>query len=270
MTPFTAHQALPYLIQYREKSPLIHCLTNDVVQNFTANLLLASGGVPAMIPAVEEAAEFTTIASALLINVGTVTTQMAEAMLLSAKTAHDTGTPWVLDPVAIGPALYFRSGVVHDLLTFKPTVIRGNPAEILVLAGKEASAQGPDSKESIEAGLQAAKEVAREFKTIVAVTGEKDYITDGERGYIVEGGTALLTKITGAGCALSALVAGFIGSSMDTLEATAAASFYLKMAGEWAEKASAGKGSGSFAVAYLDAISQIMPEDLLALSEETQ
>lgn len=268
LIPFSALNALPYLIEYREKSPLVHCLTNDVVQNFTANLLLASGAVPAMIPAIEEAAEFTTISSALLINVGTLTKPAAETMLLSAKTAYETGTPWVLDPVAIGPALYYRSSVVHELLAFKPAVIRGNPAEILVLAGEDASAQGPDSCESVERAYKAAKVVARELKTVVVVTGETDYITNGERTYSISGGTEKLTKITGAGCSLSALVAGFIGSSIDLLEAAATACFYVKLAGERADVASKERGLGTFAVEYLNAISLITPEELLAISKE--
>ena len=84
MVPFSALNAIPYLMEYQEKSPLVHCMTNDVVQNFTANLLLATGGSPAMIPDIEECAEFTEVASALLINVGTLTKIQAEAMLHSA------------------------------------------------------------------------------------------------------------------------------------------------------------------------------------------
>lgn len=265
MVPFSALNAIPYLMEYQEKSPLVHCMTNDVVQNFTANLLLATGGSPAMIPDIEECAEFTEVASALLINVGTLTKIQAEAMLHSAKEAMVTGTPWVLDPVGIGPTLYFRTKIVNQLLTYRPTVIRGNIAEIMVLAGVDAAVKGVDSQESGDDVAQYAEMVAREFQTIVVMTGEVDYITDGSRGYTVSAGTTLLTRVTGTGCSLSALVAGMIGSTPDTLEAAATACYLVALAGEFAaEKAT---GMGSFALQYLDEISNMTPERLLEIAK---
>lgn len=266
MVPFSALNAIPYLMEYQEKSPLIHCMTNDVVQNFTANLLLATGGSPAMIPDIQECAEFTEIASSLLINVGTLTQPRAEAMFHSAKQAMVTGTPWVLDPVGIGAALYFRTKIVHELLAYRPTVIRGNIAEIKVLAGVDAAAKGVDSHESSRDAAQYAEAVARALKTIVVMTGEIDYITDGSRGYTISVGTPLLTRVTGTGCSLSALVAGMIGATVDTLEAAATACYLVALAGEIAaEKVT---GIGSFAVQYLDEISNLSPERLLEIAKK--
>lgn len=261
---FSALNAIPYWMEYQEKSPLVHCMTNHVVQNFTANVILATGGSPAMIPDIQECAEFTEISSALLVNVGTLTEVASKAMLHSAEAANTTGTPWVLDPVGIGPALYYRTKIVSELLQYKPTIIRGNPAEIMVLAGANAKSQGVDSQEDVEAAFEYADKVARDFGTIVAMTGRFDYITNGDKSYVVSVGTEMLTKVTGTGCALSALVAAIAGSTQDTLEAAATACYIVALCGQNAAKTA--KGLGSFAIDYLDELSQMTPEKLMEIA----
>ncbi|WP_051396014.1 hydroxyethylthiazole kinase [Ignatzschineria larvae DSM 13226] len=265
LIPFSAMNAVPYWLMYQEKSPLVHCMTNHVVQNFTANVLLATGGSPAMVPSIEECGDFTTIASALLINVGTITAATAEAMLASAKVAYETGTPWVLDPVAIGPALYYRTEIVAQLLQYKPTVIRGNVAEIKTLAGEAAQSKGVDSQEDFSEAVIYAEQVARELNTVVAMTGRHDIITDGQKTYEVSIGTEQLTKVTGTGCSLSALVAGLIGASQDVVEAAATACYVVSLAGVRAAEKS--EGMGSFAVSYLDELSLINADSLFALAQ---
>ncbi len=263
--PFSALNAIPYFMEYQDKAPLVHCMTNHVVQNFTANVLLATGGSPAMIPDIEECGEFTAVASSLLINVGTLTQRAAEAMLHSAQVADETGTPWVLDPVGIGPALYYRTGIVNQLLQFNPTVIRGNPSEIMVLAGVEAKSKGVDSQEDAKAVFEYAEKVARDFKTVVVMTGSEDIITDGDKSYIVSVGTEKLTKVTGTGCSLSALVAGMISATEDVLEAAATACYLVALSGEYAAEKS--NGLGSFAVQYLDELSLMSSEKLLEIAK---
>ena len=68
------------LTKMRREVPLVHCITNHVVTNFTANVLLSAGAAPAMIHDPEEAALFAGVASALLVNVGTLEREQAEAM----------------------------------------------------------------------------------------------------------------------------------------------------------------------------------------------
>lgn len=254
-TPFTLEEATPHIRHLQTTHPLVHCLTNTVVQNFTANVLLAIQASPAMIPAIEEIEDFSRVASALLINVGTIENHSAQSMLLAAKNARTIGLPWVLDPVAIG-IVTFRTELVRSLLPFKPTVIRGNPSEILFLRGEQASAQGADSYDSSLAALPAAQHLAREHQAIVAVTGEVDFITNGETTYSVPGGDVRLTRVTGTGCSLSAMAAAFIGSAKtsDHLAAVATACFMMKKAGE---NAASAQGMGSFAVSLLDALSTI-------------
>lgn len=258
-TLFTLEDASPHIKRLQEARPLVHCLTNSVVQNFTANVLLAIQASPAMIPAIEEIEDFSRVANALLINVGTIESHSAQSMAFAAQNAHTHGLPWVLDPVAIG-IVAFRTELVRSLLPSKPTAIRGNPSEILFLSGQQSSAQGADSYDSSLAALPAARNLARKHQTIIAVTGEVDYITNGDTTYSVPGGDLRLTRVTGTGCSLSAMVAAFIGSADEKhhLEAVATACYMMKKAGEHAASA---QGMGSFAVSLLDALSN-MGEDI--------
>ncbi|OCG45278.1 hydroxyethylthiazole kinase [Gilliamella sp. Choc5-1] len=250
--PFQTAQAITFINHIKQQCPLVHCITNDVVQNFTANVLLAIGASPAMIIAEQEVESFVTIADSLLINIGTIHNSTANSMLLAAKKAQQTQTPWVLDPVAVGPSLSYRTDIAHQLLSFNPTVIRGNASEILALNGQNASSKGPDSQDSTQSALNTAKALAQQYQTIVAMTGDVDYITDGNTTYSITGGDVALTKVTGTGCSLSAMVAAFIANSPDPLQATASACLMMKKAGELANKQ---QGLGTFAVSILDQLS---------------
>lgn len=242
------------LTKLRASSPLTHCITNLVVTGFTANVLLAIGASPAMVVASEEVEEFAALADGLLVNVGTVTTSDAEAMNKAARSARSAGTPWVLDPVAVGP-LRFRTELVVRLLDHKPSIIRGNASEILALAGGSGGGRGADStSESFEA-VQAARELAHRAGSVVAVSGAVDYVTDGEDVIAVPGGHELLTRVTGSGCALGAVMAAFLGVSHSPLDAAVAASAVFAAAGERA--AAESEGPGGLAVTLLDELHRI-------------
>jgi hydroxyethylthiazole kinase len=237
------------LARLRERAPLTHCLTNAVVQNFTANVLLAAGAAPAMVPAAEEAGDFARVADALLVNVGTITAPDAEAMRIAVAAAREAHTPWVLDPVAVG-ALTLRTSLAVELLAQSPTIVRGNPSEILALAGEAGGGRGVDSTAGVQEAVGAARELSRRVGTVVAVSGVVDHVTDGRAVVTVPGGDVLLTKVTGAGCALGALMAAFCAVCATPLDAAVAASRLMAGAAERAA-ANAG-GPGSFAVALLD------------------
>ncbi|EOW6836058.1 hydroxyethylthiazole kinase [Klebsiella pneumoniae] len=231
----------------RAHSPLVHCMTNDVVQTFTANVLLAVGASPAMVIDPREAAQFAAIADALLINVGTLTEDRA-----AVEHARQAGKPWTLDPVAVG-ALTVRTAFCHELLALQPATIRGNASEILALAGMSAGGRGVDTTDTAAAALPAAQALARRLATVVAVTGEVDYVTDGERVLSVAGGNPLMTRVVGTGCALSAVVAASAALPGNRLENVAAACGLMKQAGEIAARQG---GPGSFIPAFLDALYQ--------------
>jgi hydroxyethylthiazole kinase len=247
----------------RDSAPLVHCLTNTVVQTITANALLAVGAAPAMVDDPAEAGEFAAVASAVLVNVGTVHQRTAEAMRLAARTAGSAGTPWVLDPVAVG-GLTFRTELAGDLVQLRPSVVRGNASEVLALAGAGAGGRGVDSTATPEDALAAASELARRSGAVVAVSGPVDVVTDGERVLRIGGGSPLLTRTTGAGCALGAIVAAYVAATGDPLLGTVAAHAHVAVAAEAA--AQVADGPGTFAVRWLDALDAV-DGDVLARVE---
>jgi hydroxyethylthiazole kinase len=243
----------------RDTPPLVQCLTNIVVAQWTANTLLAAGAAPAMVDNPHEAGAFAGIAGAVLINLGTPYEDTADAMRAAVSSSAAAGTPWVLDPVAAG-ALRWRTDLALELLeTAAPRVIRGNASEILALAGG-VGGKGVDSVDSPDAALQTAKRLALRYGTTVAVSGPVDHITDGERVCRVFNGDPLMTRVTGVGCALGALMAAFAATVGDGLLAATAATGLLTVAADAAARSA--RGPGSFAVALLDELAAIGPEDL--------
>lgn len=239
------------LHHFRTRSPLTHCMTNDVVQTFTANVLLALGASPAMVIEAEEAEQFAAVADALLINVGTLTAPRAQAMRRAIERAVAAGKPWTLDPVAVG-ALAYRTRFCQQILSLKPAAIRGNASEILALAGMSAGGRGVDTTDTASNALPAAIALARQTNAIVAVTGEVDYVTDGQRTQTITGGDVMMTRVVGTGCALSAVVAASCSLPGDRLDNVVAACGFMKQAGSVAVKQS--HGPGSFASAFIDAL----------------
>lgn len=230
-------------------------MTNAVVMNFTANALLACGCAPAMVDIPEEAGAFTGVASALLINLGTPYAQQRQAMLESAPVAAESGTPWVLDPVAVG-ALPVRTRLAAQLLAYGPTAIRGNASEIMALAGAGTGGRGVDATQSADDAVQAAHALARRHRSVVAVSGATDWVTDGAIDLRLSNGHVLLTRITGGGCALGALTAAFVAANpSNPLHAVAAATSAYTIAAEVAAGAAA--GPGSFAARLLDTLADL-------------
>ncbi|GAA2950133.1 hydroxyethylthiazole kinase [Microbacterium luteolum] len=249
----------------REAPPLTHCITNAVVTGFTANVLLAVGAAPAMVDIVGESGMFAGVASGLLINLGTPTPEQRAASVEAVAGASAAGTPWVLDPVAIG-ALPVRTALAQELVAQRPTAIRGNASEILALAGLSAGGRGVDATDSTDAAADAALSLAARFGSVVAVSGPVDLITDGQRVLRIANGDELLTRVTGGGCALGAVMAAFLGAArragVDAFTAVASASLVYTIAAEQAALRST--GPGSFAVALLDALSAVSAADLAA------
>ncbi|MEN9658796.1 MAG: hypothetical protein RL571_2261 [Pseudomonadota bacterium] len=252
------------LERMRTAAPLVHCLTNEVVQSITANVLLALGASPAMIVAEAEVADFAAMADALLINVGTLYHARLAVMQAAVAAANAADTPWVLDPVAAG-VLAYRTDALHVLMQQKPAVIRGNASEIMCLAGEFVSGKGVDSTAQSASAIAAAKWLAQQTGAIVAVTGEVDYVSDGEITWAIPWGHVLMTRVVGTGCVLSAVVAAFVAGAPDRLAAVAAACAVMGIAGERAEAAC--DGPGTFLPAFLDALYIMQPAMLKAADE---
>ncbi|WP_406245752.1 hydroxyethylthiazole kinase [Microbacterium sp. M] len=258
-----ASEAATLLEELRAAPPLTHCITNTVVTGFTANVLLALGAAPAMVDIVGESEMFASVASGVLINLGTPTPEQRAASREAVAGAAAAGTPWVLDPVAIG-VLPVRTALAQELAAQRPTAIRGNASEILALAGAGTGGRGVDATDATDAAVDAAFALAQRDGSVVAVSGPVDLITDGDRIIRIANGDEMLTRVTGGGCALGAVMAAFLGTARatgtDAVTAVAAASLVYTIAAERA--ASVSTGPGSFAVTLLDALAVVGPADL--------
>ncbi len=226
----------------REQGPLVHNITNYVAMDLSANALLAAGASPAMVHALEEAADFASIADAVVINIGTLSPPWVEAMHAAASTASERGIPWILDPVGVGATPY-RTKTATDLLERNPSVVRANASEILALVGAAEGGKGVDSAHEAADAVEAARELAVRTGGIVAVTGAADVVTDGRTTVTVRGGHPMMSRITALGCAASALVGAFAAVEPDRLTATTAALAILGGAGERAATNSPGPGT---------------------------
>ena len=259
------------LDRVRAESPLVHNITNYVVMNSSANILLAAGASPVMAHAPEEAAEMAGLAGSLVLNIGTLSTPWIEAMLLAGIAANGKGIPIILDPVGSG-ATGFRTASVRRLLReLHPAVLRGNASEIASLTGGGGATRGVDSTDPISASLaQAAHQFATKEQCVVAISGPVDLISDGQRCFRVGNGHPLMTRVTGLGCGLSAMTGAFcaVAREIPLVEAVAASfGFY----GVCAEIAAARTGApGSFQTAFIDTLFSLSGDELdsrLAISE---
>jgi hydroxyethylthiazole kinase len=235
----------------REKSPLIHHITNYVVMNDTANLTLAAGALPVMAHAREEVAEMVGAAGALVLNPGTLSPDWIEAMLIAGRRANELGIPVIYDPVGVGATAYRNECGKLFLESLRLAVIRGNSGEIGSLAGAGGLVRGVESIEGVQDPLGVAKALARRAGCVVAITGKRDIVSDGERSLGVDNGHAMMKTVTGTGCMSTTMTAVFNAVEGDRLIATACALACYGIAGELAARRS--RGPGSFRAALLDA-----------------
>src|SRR5690625_260404 len=235
----------------REKEPVVHCITASVSTGIVADGLLAAEARPLMTETIAEAPTMTSIADALMINLGTLSTEALAAIPASVEVANSLKKPWVLDPTAVGVAPV-RTPLARRLLSYAPTIVRGNASEILALAGQQHAGRGADSTASPSDAHSAAEDVIKRSGGVVTVTGDVDLVTGKERRTEVHRGTPILTRVTGTGCLLAALTAACAVVEDDAFIAAVAATTWLTGAGEMAEQVTT--RPGSFRTALLDAL----------------
>jgi len=245
------------IYKLREKSPLVHNITNIVVANYTANGLLSLGCSPIMSNTIEEMYEIPAISGSLVINIGTLNSQTVLSMLKAGKSANKHKIPVVLDPVGVG-ATTFRKETVKTLLSqIKFDLIRGNIGEIANLAQANWNSKGVDAGKG-EADLsQIVKDVAKQYDCIVAMSGEIDHISDGLQVAKIYNGTPLFPKITGSGCLLSAVCGAFLTLDGDSFDLTVSACTSYAIAGEVVQKNLTDTQTGQFYVRLLDSLAQL-------------
>jgi hydroxyethylthiazole kinase len=252
----------------RERAPMVHCITAAVSMSIVADGLLAAGARPMMTETAQEAPSVTGLADALLVNLGTLSTDAIDGIPATVA-AHPAGTPWVLDPTAIGAAPV-RTQLARELLGSGPTVVRANASEVLALLGGPGG-RGADSATGSEQAAEASCEVATRTGGVVAVSGRTDLIVGpvpdaapgSTRGAVpdplrVHRGDRMLTRVTGTGCLLGALTAACCAVCPDARVAAHAATVWMDVAGERA--AARATRPGSFRVALLDALDEIGQE----------
>jgi hydroxyethylthiazole kinase len=250
----------------RQKSPLVHNITNFVVMEVTANALLAMGASPLMAHEPDELEDLLAIASALVLNIGTLDRTWIASMEKAADAAVRRGVPVVLDPVGAG-ASRLRTETAAALLTrAKPAVLRGNASEIMALAPAETKtagfSKGVDSANASHEAAPAALFLAKKFGCAVSVSGEEDWITDGDVAVRVHGGSPLMTRVTGLGCAATAITAAHAAVAASPLVGAAAGMAVMACAGSRAARVAG--GPGSFLPAFLDALSSLDPAEAAA------
>ncbi|MBB5173495.1 hydroxyethylthiazole kinase [Texcoconibacillus texcoconensis] len=248
----------------RKKRPLIHHITNIVVSNFTANGVLSLGASPVMAYAIEEVEEIAQAADALVLNMGTMTSQSVEAMKLAASSAEKAGVPIVLDPVGVGASSYRTSVGKRIVEDFDTSVVRGNVAEIANLIGESTFIRGVDAPDDAKNKENLAIRAAKKLNTVIVVTGEEDIITDGEKVSRIENGDPMLTQVTGTGCLLTSVIAAFISTHPNSLEATTAAVAFYGIAAECAAESIKEdlKGPGHYQIALIDALHMTTNEEI--------
>lgn len=250
-----AERAGKNLKKLREKKPLIHNITNFVVMNYTANVLLAVGASPVMAHAQEEVEEMASIAGAVVLNIGTLTPDWVDSMIKAGWKANRMNIPVILDPVGSG-ATSLRTDSVRRLINeLSISAIRGNASEVLSIVRRESGTKGVDSVHTVDDALDAALELAQELDITLAITGEVDLVTDGKRIIRVHNGHPMMGLLTGTGCAATAVIGAFLAVDDDPVTASATALAYFGLAGEIGAKAA--HGPGSFMTSSLDALYNI-------------
>lgn len=256
----------------KSKTPLVHCITNYVTVNDCANILLACGGSPIMADDKNEVEEITSICNALDINIGTLNERTIESMLLAGKKSNELSHPVVLDPVGAG-ASKLRTETTFKLLNeISFSVIRGNISEIKTVYAGSGTTKGVDAdvsdivtEENLNEAVEFAKKLSEKTGSIIAITGAIDIIADNNKAYIVRNGHAMMSKITGTGCMLTALITAFCGANTDNLlDATATAVAMMGLCGELAYEnvIKNNGGTSSYRTYLIDEISKITSKTL--------
>jgi hydroxyethylthiazole kinase len=249
------------LEEIREKSPLVHNITNYVVMNNTANALLSIGASPVMAHAIEEVEDIVRISSSLVINMGTLSERWVKSMLLAVKEAKNTTTPFVFDPVGVGASAYRTATALKIIETATPSVIRANASEIMALAQLSQSTKGVDSTIDTQNALEGAILLSKKLNNTIVISGAVDYVITNDRVTKILNGSNLMSKVTGMGCTATAIIGACIAVEKDLHKAATIAMAIMGIAGEMAEDLS--KGPGSFQSYFLDSLYRISTDDLM-------
>lgn len=246
------------LTQVREQTPLVHQITNYVTVNDCANITLALGGSPVMADDLQEVEEMVSLASSLVLNIGTLNSRTIYSMIRAGQKANTMGIPVILDPVGVG-ATQLRTDTAQQIIReVKLAIIRGNLSEIKTLAGLETVTRGVDAGEAVGSDAEElAYDLAQQLHTVIAITGATDIISDGVRSCRITNGHPMLARVTGTGCMTTALIGTYSGVTPDAYLAAIAGILSMGIAGENAYADA--QTPGSFRVRIFDEIATLTP-----------
>ena len=248
------------LKKVKETKPVIHHLTNWVTIYDCANIVKALGASPVMAHAKEEVAQMANIASALVLNIGTLTVDFVEAMKIAARSANKKGIPVILDVCGAG-ATEFRDKKSFELLSeARIDIIKGNASEVARISGEDVATKGVDASSVDKNMIEVARHCAKKYNATVVVTGKEDIVTDGTRVYLVKNGDALMTHVVGTGCMAASVIGTFAAVEKDLLYAAASGLVCFEIAAELAAKKSC--GPATFKEKLFDAIFSLSKKDI--------
>jgi len=236
----------------RQERPLIHNITNMVAMNDSANAILAIGGLPVMAHAQAEVREMVRVAGALVLNIGTLTSEQIDSMIAAGEEANNLKKPVVLDPVGAGATHLRTESALRLQERIKIDIVRGNHAEVSILAGLKGDIKGVESVGSGKNAVEVARSLARKHNQVVIITGKQDIVTDGKTVIEINNGSPMLGTITATGCMVTSLIATFAAVCDDYIMASTGALVCFGLAGERA--AVKARGPGSFKVNLFDEI----------------
>lgn len=252
----------------REKRPLVHSITNYVVMNETANATLCIGALPIMAHACEEVEEMVGIASALVLNIGTLEPAWIDAMELAGQKANERGIPVVLDPVGAGATALRTESSRRLLENVKISIVRGNAGEVATLAGIAAEVRGVESIGASATPDEIARQFAATYGCTVAITGPIDVVSDGKRNAAIGNGDVMLSRVVGTGCMSNVIVAAFAAVQPDPFTAAIGGLVAFGAAGELAAQQS-GNRPGTFAMELLNGLYALDSATVNALAKVT-
>lgn len=257
----------------RKKTPLVHFITNYVTVNDVANMMLACGGSPIMSDDKKDVEDITSICNALVINIGTLNERSIESMVLAGKKANALGHPVILDPVGAGASKFRTETTFRLMKEIQFAVIRGNISEIKTVYSGSGSTKGVDADvadtvtdDNLADTAEFAKELSKTTGAIIAITGAIDVIADAEHAYVARNGVADMSKITGTGCMLDGVIAGYVAANMENptnavVAAIAAEGLCGEIAG--AKVHAEESGTSSLRMYLIDAMSRLDGETLV-------
>ncbi|MCQ2056374.1 MAG: hydroxyethylthiazole kinase [archaeon] len=244
----------------KNRRPLVLHMTNYVTADDCANITLCAGGLPVMTSNTEDAIDILKGSSALILNIGTPDSELINSMIEVGKLANSLNIPIVLDPVGIKKESYRVKLVDKILSDVKISVIKGNSGEIGVMANMGGEIIGVDAVRGPSNNIVAVKKLAKITNTVVAMTGEADYVSNGTQVYILLNGNPTMGKVVGTGCMASSVIGCYIGALGVSIDIVSAALSVFSIAGEVAADNSG--GPGTFKSVLMDSLNNLTTFDI--------